>query len=154
RQRARPQAPREEEMDQGRVRRGRTARSGARAGLCRHRWWGCEAARRAAAERPPGRQRGRVHGRLSAVGARVEPAAPSGRALVMLLMRHAWAGHRDEWDGHDHERPLDDRGYEQAAALVERLEPYRIDAIMTSPYVRCVATVEPLAAARGLELEL
>ena len=72
----------------------------------------------------------------------------------MLLMRHAWAGHRAEWDGHDHERPLDDRGYEQAIALVERLEPYTIDAIMTSPYVRCVATVEPLAAARGLELEL
>jgi 8-oxo-(d)GTP phosphatase len=84
----------------------------------------------------------------------VEPAAGSGRALLMLLMRHAWAGHRDEWDGHDHERPLDDRGYEQAAALVKRLEPYRIEAIMTSPYVRCVATVEPLAAARGLEVEL
>jgi 8-oxo-dGTP diphosphatase len=72
----------------------------------------------------------------------------------MLLMRHAWAGHRDDWDGDDRERPLDRYGREQAAALVDRLEPYPIDAIMTSPYVRCVATVEPLAAARGLEAEL
>jgi phosphohistidine phosphatase SixA len=72
----------------------------------------------------------------------------------MLLLRHAWAGHREGWDGDDRERPLDDRGREEAATLVERLEPYTIEAIMTSPYVRCVATVEPLAAVRGLDLEL
>lgn len=73
----------------------------------------------------------------------------------MLLVRHAWAGHRTSWDGDDDwQRPLDGLGVEQAAALVELLQPFELEAILTSPYLRCVATVEPLAAARGLELEL
>jgi 8-oxo-dGTP diphosphatase len=72
----------------------------------------------------------------------------------MLLVRHAWAGHRETWDGDDdRERPLDGLGREQASALVELVEPFPIEAILTSPYLRCVATVEPLAAARGLEVE-
>jgi 8-oxo-dGTP diphosphatase len=72
----------------------------------------------------------------------------------MLLLRHASAGDREHWDGPDHERPLDERGREQAYALVETLAAYRISAILTSPYVRCVQTVAPLARARGLEFEL
>jgi phosphohistidine phosphatase SixA len=73
----------------------------------------------------------------------------------VLLARHAWAGHRDEWDGEvDTERPLDERGREQARGLVEKLAAYPIDRILTSPYRRCVDTVLPLAEARGLEPEL
>ena len=34
------------------------------------------------------------------------------------------------------------------------LEPYRVDRILSSPAVRCVATVEPLARARGLAIEV
>ena len=71
----------------------------------------------------------------------------------MLLVRHASAGNRDEWEGDDRERPLDKKGRARAQELVDVLAPYRIDAILTSPYRRCVETVEPLAAARGLELE-
>jgi 8-oxo-dGTP diphosphatase len=73
--------------------------------------------------------------------------------VPLLLVRHAWAGERDEWDRPDFERPLDDRGRAQARHLVQLLQPYPIDAILTSPYVRCVDTVEPLAKARGLVLE-
>ena len=51
-------------------------------------------------------------------------------------------------------RPLDKRGRKQARALVDALEPFAIESILTSPYLRCVQTVEPLAASRGLELEL
>jgi 8-oxo-dGTP diphosphatase len=69
----------------------------------------------------------------------------------MLLLRHASAGDRQHWDGADHERPLDERGRAQAEALVETLSSYRIDAILTSPYVRCVQTVVPLARALGLD---
>ena len=74
--------------------------------------------------------------------------------MPLLLVRHAWAGDRDEWDGDDHERPLDERGRRQAEGLVERLQPYPIEAILSSPALRCVETVEPLAQSRGLELEL
>jgi 8-oxo-dGTP diphosphatase len=74
--------------------------------------------------------------------------------MPLLLVRHAWAGDRDEWEGDDRERPLDERGRKQADELVERLRPYPIEAILSSPARRCVQTVEPLARARGLEIEL
>ena len=71
--------------------------------------------------------------------------------MPLILLRHASAGERDEWEGDDRERPLDERGREQARALVARLTGYRVAAIHTSPYRRCVETVEPLGAARSLE---
>jgi 8-oxo-dGTP diphosphatase len=73
---------------------------------------------------------------------------------VILLIRHAWAGERSEWDGDDRRRSLDERGRRQAEELVELLAPYELDRIVSSPYDRCVQTVEPLAAALGLEIEL
>jgi 8-oxo-dGTP diphosphatase len=73
--------------------------------------------------------------------------------MPLLLVRHAWAGDREEWKGDDRERPLDERGRRQAEELVERLQPFPIEAILSSPARRCVETVEPLARARGLEIE-
>lgn len=72
--------------------------------------------------------------------------------MTSVLLRHASAGHRTRWDGHDVARPLDDRGRRQALELVELLRPY-VHRIVSSPYVRCVETVEPLAAALGLPVE-
>lgn len=46
---------------------------------------------------------------------------------------------------------LDDRGREQAAAVVDRLAALPIASVVTSPMERCRQTVAPLAAARGLE---
>jgi phosphohistidine phosphatase SixA len=74
--------------------------------------------------------------------------------LSLLLIRHALAGHRDTWVGDDRVRPVDERGRRQSEALVDVLAGYTIDRIVSSPYLRCVQTVEPLAEARGLELEL
>ena len=74
--------------------------------------------------------------------------------MSLLLLRHAWAGHADQWDGNDTLRPLDKRGQEQARRLVSLLEPYEIERIVSSPATRCVETVAPLAAARGLEVEI
>ena len=69
---------------------------------------------------------------------------------MILLIRHASAGERAQWEGDDRLRPLDERGRRQAQALVEALAGYEVERILSSPYVRCVQTVEPLAAARGL----
>lgn len=71
----------------------------------------------------------------------------------LLLVRHASAGDRARWHGDDRLRPLDPRGHRQAAGLVEALAAYPVARILSSPYLRCVLTVEPLAAARGLPIE-
>lgn len=74
--------------------------------------------------------------------------------MTSVLLRHAAAGDRDHWDGDDFHRPLDARGRRESEALVELLRPFGVRRVVSSPYVRCVQTVEPLAAALGLPLEL
>lgn len=74
--------------------------------------------------------------------------------MPLLLVRHASAGERGAWGADDSLRPLDTRGEERAHALVALLAERPIDEILTSPFTRCVQTVAPLAAARGLELSL
>jgi 8-oxo-(d)GTP phosphatase len=74
--------------------------------------------------------------------------------MPLLLVRHARAGDRTTWERDDRERPVDDRGVEQSRRLVELLEPFVVDEILSSPYLRCVQTVELLAEARGLSIEL
>jgi 8-oxo-(d)GTP phosphatase len=74
--------------------------------------------------------------------------------MPLLLLRHASAGDRDAWEDEDHERPLDERGFAQAAALVEQLEPFAVERILSSPALRCTQTVEPIAEARGLPIEV
>jgi phosphohistidine phosphatase SixA len=73
--------------------------------------------------------------------------------VTSVLLRHASAGDRDDWDGADLLRPLDWRGRRQAAELVELLRPYGLRRILSSPYARCLETVEPLSAALGLPVE-
>jgi 8-oxo-dGTP diphosphatase len=71
-----------------------------------------------------------------------------------ILLRHAAAGDRKKWIGEDSLRPLDERGRAQAAELRNRLAERRLTRIVSSPCVRCVQTVEPLAAALGLDVEI
>jgi 8-oxo-dGTP diphosphatase len=73
---------------------------------------------------------------------------------VVLLIRHASAGDRYEWEGADRLRPLDERGRRQANQLVELLEQYKITRLLSSPFLRCIQTVEPLAQARGFDIEI
>jgi phosphohistidine phosphatase SixA len=74
--------------------------------------------------------------------------------MTLLLIRHASAGDRDDWVGDHYLRPLDGRGRNQASRLPELLGDYEIARVLSSPAVRCVQTVEPLARARGLDIEL
>jgi phosphohistidine phosphatase SixA len=73
---------------------------------------------------------------------------------VILLIRHGSAGDPDEWEGDDRLRPLDKRGRRQAKELVDLLSDYELDRVFSSPAIRCVQTVEPLAEARGLDIEI
>jgi probable phosphomutase (TIGR03848 family) len=72
--------------------------------------------------------------------------------MTVILLRHGrstsntahtLAGRSDGVD-------LDDKGLDQAQAIVERLAGLPIRAIVRSPLLRCRRTVEPLAAALGL----
>jgi 8-oxo-dGTP diphosphatase len=74
--------------------------------------------------------------------------------MTVYLIRHASAGDRGEWQGDDRLRPLDKKGRKQAQRLVDELSSYEIERIFSSPYKRCVETVEPLARARELAIEL
>lgn len=69
-----------------------------------------------------------------------------------ILVRHASAGDRSAWEGEDRQRPLDERGRTQARELVARLASFPVDAIYSSPAVRCIETVEPFAVARALTI--
>lgn len=73
--------------------------------------------------------------------------------MTLLLLRHVHAGDRDTWVGDDRRRPASDLGIRQADALVAAYEGFPLTRILTSPYTRCVQSVEPLAAARGLAVE-
>ena len=73
--------------------------------------------------------------------------------MIILMVRHARAGKRVDWNGDDRLRPLDERGRLQADRLVEQLSDREFERILSSPYLRCVETVEPLAEARGLTVE-
>lgn len=74
--------------------------------------------------------------------------------MTLLLIRHASAGDRDDWVGDDLPRPLDARGRGQASRLAELLNDYEIARVLSSPAVRCLQTVEPLARSRGLDIEV
>jgi 8-oxo-dGTP diphosphatase len=73
--------------------------------------------------------------------------------VALVLVRHASAGDREEWDGDDRLRPLDSKGRKQAAQLPDVVATTPIRRIVSSPYVRCVETVQPLADALGLHVE-
>jgi probable phosphomutase (TIGR03848 family) len=73
--------------------------------------------------------------------------------MTVILLRHGrstsntahtLAGRSDGID-------LDDKGREQAKGVVERIGSLPVKAIVRSPLLRCERTVEPLAAALGLE---
>ena len=68
-------------------------------------------------------------------------------------MRHAKSGSRSHWSGDDRLRPLSKKGQKQAEALVSILEPFPISAVYSSPFLRCVQTVQPLAKAHKLPIK-
>ena len=71
----------------------------------------------------------------------------------VALVRHAKAGDRDAWTEDDRLRPLTKKGKLQAEGLVETLEDLEVDRVLSSPSVRCVQTVRPLALARRVSVE-
>lgn len=72
--------------------------------------------------------------------------------MAVYLVRHAKAGSRQAWKGDDALRPLSAPGWEQARALGKRIAKLQPTRLVSSPYVRCVQTLEPLADGCGLQV--
>jgi 8-oxo-dGTP diphosphatase len=70
------------------------------------------------------------------------------------VIRHADAGDRERWAGPDEARPLSSVGRRQAERLVDVLADEPFVQLVSSPFLRCVRTLEPLAEARGLSIDL
>ena len=94
------------------------------------------------------------------VGAGCGINSPAWHTLVMaavLLVRHARAGKRQDWEGDDRLRPLNARGRAQADALgpiVARLLGTQASPVpvLTSPWLRCIQTAEPVGVTLGSEI--
>jgi 8-oxo-dGTP diphosphatase len=71
-------------------------------------------------------------------------------ASVLLVVRHAKAGKRSDWDGDDRLRPLSASGRKQAQEIADLLPLYGPDRVVSAVHVRCHDTVAPLADALGL----
>jgi len=72
---------------------------------------------------------------------------------MFVLVRHAHAGNKADWQGPDAQRPLSEKGRRQALALAESLRRVRIRAVWSSPTQRCRQTVTPLARDRWLSIQ-
>ena len=75
---------------------------------------------------------------------------------TIFLVRHAHAGNREQFDGDDRYRPLTKRGRAEAVAIAEmiaaRLGEATEGVLMSSPFVRCYQTIEPLALSLDREI--
>ena len=73
--------------------------------------------------------------------------------MTIYLVRHAKAGERGAWSDEDELRPLSGRGRIQARGLLDVLADARFERVLSSPYVRCIETVVPIASVRRIAIE-
>ncbi|MEY2451793.1 MAG: 8-oxo-dGTP diphosphatase [Acidimicrobiaceae bacterium] len=73
--------------------------------------------------------------------------------MTVFLVRHADAKSRANWPHPDETRPLSRKGDVQAEALVDLLRDHPVRRVLSSPAVRCIGTVAPLANKLGLKVE-
>jgi 8-oxo-(d)GTP phosphatase len=70
----------------------------------------------------------------------------------VLILRHGTSRPRDSWAGTDADRPLVPAGRRQACGLVPLLTCWRPERLVSSPWRRCLDTVEPYATTAGLAI--
>ena len=69
------------------------------------------------------------------------------------VIRHGEAENRKSWEGPDEARPLTDGGSVQAKRIVELFADEPFVQFVSSPFLRCVQTLEPLAETRGVPID-
>ncbi len=71
----------------------------------------------------------------------------------LLLVRHAKAMDRKDWEGNDAARPINARGIRQAEALVPLLSAFGVKSVVSSSSNRCVQTLRPYATSQALTID-
>jgi 8-oxo-dGTP diphosphatase len=73
---------------------------------------------------------------------------------TIYFVRHAKAGERRTWDGDDRLRPLSKHGWKQSELIAKRLAAKGATTLHSSPYVRCVQSLEPLATRLDVDVTI
>ena len=73
--------------------------------------------------------------------------------MRLIVVRHATAKAKRQWNGRDLDRPLTANGHSQAKAISVQLARYHPARIISSPSLRCIQTVSPLARRCHLQVE-
>lgn len=76
------------------------------------------------------------------------------RTWRLVVLRHAKAKPRSSWSRAEGDRPLAATGQRQAAAVKRLLMSWWPERVVTSPWVRCVATISPYAKASNAKVKL
>src|SRR5437868_7078708 len=85
------------------------------------------------------------------VGSAFASVKLSFRAVLLLdIFIHVDAINRNAWQGADDDRPLTPLGHTQAARMADELSAQPVDALYSSPALRCQQSLEPLASKTGL----
>lgn len=94
----------------------------------------------------------------SDVGPLEHLAAAHGRGELetwpLLIVRHAKAKPRSSWTKAEGDRPLAATGTRQAHAVGRLLRTWKPGRVVTSPWLRCVATIAPYAKAADAKVKL
>jgi 8-oxo-dGTP diphosphatase len=82
----------------------------------------------------------------------LERSAAAGALATapVIVVRHGTSRPRDSWAYADADRPLVSAGRRQAQGLVPLLACWRPERLVSSPWKRCLDTVEPYATTTGL----
>lgn len=70
----------------------------------------------------------------------------------IIIQRHGAALSRSKWRKGEDSRPLNKKGKKQARALPPLLDAFDPGSILSSPWERCRATIDPLATIEGLKV--
>lgn len=81
-----------------------------------------------------------------------EPA--DGAPVAVYLIRHVQAGERAAWTEPGELRPISKTGRKQALRLVRLLGHAGCTRLVSSPHLRCIQTIEPLADALGVGIDV
>jgi len=75
------------------------------------------------------------------------------RTFPIIVLRHGRAVPPASWDGPDATRPLLHRGLEQSRSVAPAIAAWAPAKLISSTAVRCLATIEPIAAITGLTVK-
>ncbi|HEY7478107.1 MAG TPA: NUDIX hydrolase [Actinomycetota bacterium] len=79
---------------------------------------------------------------------------PEGPPVSVFVLRHTEAGERESWDEPDELRPISKAGLRQAGRVAEQLADVAFTRLVSSPYLRCIQSLEPIAQRRGLDITI